>query len=256
MVKTAERISSAASADNPVFQRHLIAYYEAKKLVKGSTLEIGCGEGYGIEILADNTENYLAIDKFKAAAFDKYQDHEGVECRQMSVPPLEGIESDSFDTVVSFQVIEHIEDDEKFLEEIRRVLKKGGKAIITTPNKKMSLTRNPWHIREYDPAEMERLVAKYFADYEIKGLYGNEKVMQYYEENKRSVQKITRFDILNLQYLLPRALLKVPYDILNRMNRDKLKEASNGIAAEITSGDYFLDEVSEICLDYFIILNK
>ena len=35
--------------------------------------------------------------------------------------------------------------------------------------------------------------------------------------------KITRFDIFNLQYILPRWMLQIPYDILNRLNRKKLK---------------------------------
>ena len=39
-----------------------------------------------------------------------------------------------------------------------------------------------------------------FDNYELKGVFGNDKVMDYYNKNKESVRKITRFDILNLQY--------------------------------------------------------
>ena len=49
------------------------------------------------------------------------------------------------------------------------------------------------------------------------------KVQKYYQKNKESVKKITRFDIFNLQYILPRWMLQIPYDILNRLNRKKLK---------------------------------
>ncbi len=85
------------------------------------------------------------------------------------------------------------------LREIHRVLQPGGLALITTPNRKMSLTRNPWHIREYLPEELAALAAKIFPNVQMKGITGNDKVMAYYEENKRSVKRITRFDILNLQ---------------------------------------------------------
>ena len=44
---------------------------------------------------------------------------------------------DIYDVVISQEVIEHIEDQEKYLENCFRVLKKGGYLIMTTPNKKV-----------------------------------------------------------------------------------------------------------------------
>ena len=75
-------------------------------------------------------------------------------------PPIK-IPDNSFDTVVSFQVIEHIKNDELFLSEIQRILKPGGKAILSTPNIKMTLSRNPWHEREYTADQLADLAAKY-----------------------------------------------------------------------------------------------
>ena len=49
ILQTAERSTHLDSSENVVFQRHLIAYKEAAKLIKGTVLEIGCGEGYGIQ---------------------------------------------------------------------------------------------------------------------------------------------------------------------------------------------------------------
>ena len=72
---------------------------------------------------------------------------------------------------------------------------------MSTPNIKTSLTRNPWHIREYTVDEFEQLLLKPFDKVEKKGVFGNEKIMKYYEENKKGVERITRFDIFNLQYL-------------------------------------------------------
>ena len=110
------------------------------------------------------------------------------------IPPLSTLADNTYDWIITFQVIEHIENDDLFIKEIHRVLKPGGKVIITTPNKKLSLTRNPWHAREYLPKELQNLLEKYFNKLELKGVHGNEKVMGYYEENKKSVQKIMRWD--------------------------------------------------------------
>ncbi len=87
-------------------------------------------------------------------------------------------------------------------------------------------------------------------------MQGNEKVMSYYDQNRRSVEKITRFDVFNLQYRLPRAVLQIPYDILNRLNRKKLMQQATGLVAEIHFTDYFLDREVETCLDFFYVATK
>ncbi|MGB3463655.1 MAG: methyltransferase domain-containing protein, partial [Cyclobacteriaceae bacterium] len=159
-------------------------------------------------------------------------------------------------TIVTFQVIEHVKDDELFIEEIHRVLRPGGLAIITTPNIKMTLTRNPWHVREYTAQELIDLSKKYFDNVEMKGIAGNERVMDYYQQNKESVKKITRFDFLNLQYRLPAPLLRIPYDLMNRLNRNKLKGQDNELVASIRHEDYLLKDRAEDNLDLFVLLRK
>jgi SAM-dependent methyltransferase len=158
--------------------------------------------------------------------------------------------------VVSFQVIEHLSADHLFLKEIHRVLKPGGIALITTPNRKMSLTRNPWHIREYLPEELKALAQKYFQQVELKGITGNAKVMEYYEQNKKSVSRITRFDIFNLQYRLPASFLRVPYEILNRWNRNKLQSSDNKLVKAIHHDDYVVVDDASEALDLLLIVRK
>ncbi len=255
-VQTAERVSFTKASDNVIYQRHLIAYEEAKKYVKGKTLEIGCGEGYGIEILSPLAEKYVAVDKYLADFTTTFSEKNNIEFHQITVPPLSIFEDNTFDTVVTFQVIEHIENDVAFVSEIFRVLKPGGTALITTPNKAMSLTRNPWHIREYLTNELESLIKKDFNSVEMLGLFGNEKVKEYYEANKKSVEKLTRFDVFNLQYRLPRQVLQVPYDLLNRWNRKKLLKENTNLTNNIQLTDYFYEKVNNECLDFFAIAKK
>lgn len=90
----------------------------------------------------------------------------------------------------------------------------------------------------------------------MKGIAGNEKVMQYYERNKKSVDKMMRWDVLDLQYKLPAALLRVPYEWMNRLNRNKLKNASDELVASIHHEDYLLTESAETALDLLLIVRK
>lgn len=252
-LQTAERVSHEDLSDNYVFQRSLLAYHEAAKLVSGNVLEIGTGSGYGVDIISNQADEFITIDKFP------YQGPElpdNVIFKQMNVPPLEGIRDNSFDFVISFQVIEHIQNDHLFVEEIARVLKPGGAFILTTPNKKMSLTRNPWHVREYTIEELKQLLSKYFTKVDAKGVFGNEKIQTYYQENKASVQRLTRYDFLNLQYRLPRQILQIPYDILNRINRRKLLSSNTDLVSTITMQDYYVDDAKEGCFDLFYIAVK
>ena len=127
---------------------------------------------------------------------------------------------------------------------------------MTTPNAPMSLTRNPWHVREYTAEQLQILLGHEFRSVETLGVAGNGKVMDYYEQNRRSVARITRFDILDLQHRLPRWMLQIPYDILNRMNRRKLLRENTGLTTSIRMDDYRIEPVGDGCFDLFYIAVK
>lgn len=254
-VYTTEIASDQIPSDNPIHQRLLKAYFAAAPLVSGDLLELGCGEGRGVELLLPQAQSYLGLDKI-VPVIDKLKEKFPNAQFESSVFPPINLPDNSFDTIVSFQVIEHIQKDELFLKEIHRVLKPGGNAILSTPNIKMTLSRNPWHIREYTADQLADLAAKYFSKVEMKGIAGNEKVMEYHDRNRQSVQKVMKYDFLNLQYRLPAALLRVPYDYMNRRNRNKLQNEADDLVLSITHDDYFVNEKSEQNLDLFCILSK
>ena len=253
---TTEIASDKIASDNPIHQRLLRAYYLAVPYIKGDLLELGCGEGRGVELLAPLADSYVALDKIQSVIDELKSKYPNLDFRQAVFPPFSDLADNSFDSIVSFQVIEHVKKDKEFLKEIYRVLKPGGKAILTTPNIKKTLTRNPWHVREYTAQQLADLASEIFTKVEMKGVTGNEKVMAYYEENKRSVQRITRFDIFNLQYNLPAPLLRIPYDILNRLNRNKLNDGNTKLVNEISQEDYPLTDDADTALDLFLILEK
>jgi len=256
ILQTAERSSHLDPSENVIYQRHLIAYKEAAKIISGTVLEIGSGEGYGIMELAPKAEHYIAVDKYNTQISEELKKENNITFIQANIPPLIAIEDNSIDFVVTFQVIEHIKDDKQFLREIYRVLKPGGKMILTTPNILMSLSRNPWHFREYNPDEMRGVIESSFEKYELKGVFGNEKIFEYYIKNKESVNKIVRFDIFNMQYWLPRWILQIPYDILNRFNRHSLQDNNQDIVNTIRHTDYSILASNNECFDHFCIATK
>ncbi|AFL82966.1 methyltransferase family protein [Belliella baltica DSM 15883] len=253
---TTEIASDKLVSDNPIHQRLLKAYIAARPMVSGDLLEVGCGEGRGVEVLLEKVDSYLGLDKIEEVITSLRAKFPNVAFQQAVIPPFKNIASNTYDTVVSFQVIEHIEDDKLFLEEIYRVLKPGGKAIISTPNIRHTLSRNPWHIREYTSKELITLCEEIFDKVNAMGIGGNDKVWSYHEENRKSVNKIMRFDVLNLQHKLPASVLRWPYEVLNRMNRNKLHKKQGNAVTDISHEDYLLVDHPDQGLDLFYVLEK
>lgn len=255
-VYTTEITSEDIPSDNPIHQRLLKAYVVAQDYIRGDVLEVGCGEGRGIGLVLPKAKTYSAIDKIEPVIAKLRTKYPAGKFYSGNIPPLGPFTDNSFDVVITFQVIEHIGDDFNFLKEIHRVLKPGGLAIITTPNRPMSLSRNPWHIREYTGKELGDLCSKIFSRVDVKGISGNEKVMEYYERNRKSVQRIMKWDVFDLQHKLPAALLRIPYEMLNRRNRNKLKGSADELVMSINHEDYKQIESAENALDLLVFATK
>ena len=253
---TTEITSDRILSDNPLHHRLLSAYVFSKKYISGEVLELGCGEGRGIDIILKKSKSYTAIDKIKSVIEVLSLKYKKNNFLASNFPPLDKIKDNSFDTIISFQVIEHLKDDELFVSEIKRILRPGGIALITTPNIKMTLTRNPWHIREYTSKELRGLCKKYFSSVEVNGISGNKKVIKYYNQNLDSVKIFKKLDVFNLEKHLPNFIYKIPYEILNRINRNNLRKNDEKLVSSITYKDYELVEDSPTNLDLFLVLRK
>ena len=152
-----------------IHYEHLHRYLFTTQFVKNKVvLDLGCGEGYGSYIISKVAKRVLGIDideKSIKHASSKYI-RENLEFLQGSATeiPIDGEEI--FDVVVCFEVLEHISEHEKMLEEVKRVLKKEGIFIVSTPNKKAYSDdpnyRNPFHVKELYFDEFKLLLSKYF----------------------------------------------------------------------------------------------
>lgn len=100
---------------------------------QGKILEIGCGHG-------DITREYIAPNCASVIATDIVKRFLGEEISSNIKFQLEDALSlsfpdETFDGVIAVEVIEHVEDDVRFIEESLRVLRKGGTLFFTTPNR-------------------------------------------------------------------------------------------------------------------------
>ncbi|MGC1472570.1 MAG: class I SAM-dependent methyltransferase [Psychroserpens sp.] len=78
---------------------------------------------------------------------------------------------ESYDAVTCIEVIEHVPEDESFVANISKVIKKGGWAYFTTPNgdfiKNEGPGKNPDHIRHYTKEELQHLLERHFDKVEV-----------------------------------------------------------------------------------------
>jgi SAM-dependent methyltransferase len=92
-------------------------------------LDVGCGTGANLEMLG----------KFGEAEGIDVSDEALAFCRRKGLKVHNGLAEkmpfadESFDIVTALDVVEHLDDDVAGLKEMRRVLKKGGRALIFVP---------------------------------------------------------------------------------------------------------------------------
>jgi lipopolysaccharide biosynthesis protein/SAM-dependent methyltransferase len=147
---------------------HLHRYQLARTLTAGrDVLDIACGEGYGADILAATAKSVVGVDISPEAiehAKSCYRDPR-IFFRVGSATDIP-IPDASVDMVVSFETIEHLEDHDRMMQELRRVLRPGGLLMISSPNKLEYSDKpgysNRFHVRELYTEEFVTLVSRHF----------------------------------------------------------------------------------------------
>ncbi len=116
------------------------------------------------------------------------------------------LDDESYDAVICIEVIEHVVEDDVFVKNISKVIKKGGWAYFTTPNgdyiKNEGPNKNPDHVRHYTKDELERLLKKYFTKvdvhYAVKtGKYRVQGLKSYKHSNPIGIIKTMVSNVIN-----------------------------------------------------------
>lgn len=147
---------------------HLNRYGIAKPFCKGArVLDAACGEGYGSYLMKSwgaARVDGIDIDVSSVDIAGKLFRDEGLVYTSGTVERLP-FEDNAYDLVVSLETIEHLDDAEAFLREIKRVLKPDGTVILSCPNDNYYFERdhleNPFHKRHYTFFEFRELAEKH-----------------------------------------------------------------------------------------------
>lgn len=172
------------TTNNP-FQKILInRYFSAlqKVLPKDSrtVLDVGCGEGFLLRYLPPLTQ-YVGIDynevslqlaENSKSQIPNYKQIQNIKFQKENIYHLSFADK-SFDLITCLEVLEHLQNYENALQEIRRVAKKY--IILSTPHEPwfqlsnflrgkylMRLGNHPEHINKWNPGQFKKLISKYF----------------------------------------------------------------------------------------------
>jgi ubiquinone/menaquinone biosynthesis C-methylase UbiE len=188
------RIDESAPVDFGGFYKFASQFVNAKYV-----LDVGCGYGYGIEYMLRKGATFcIGLDySKKAIKFAKmnYQDT-NLQYYVMDATNLSYFHDQSFDVVLSIEVIEHLPDANKHICEISRVMKSGGILVLSTPNKEMtSAGQRPvgkFHTKEFYYQELRDLLGKYFSEVVI---FENLLVSPFLEGQSRKQEREKRGEI-------------------------------------------------------------
>jgi SAM-dependent methyltransferase len=148
---------------------------EIQSHISFPAIEIGAGTG-------NLTVNFLKTKSLYVTDQDtglishlkkRFEKYKNVRVQQYDVIKKPGHEfKHFFSTVFAINVLEHIKDDERALENIHQLLKKDGKLVLLVPAKKIAYTkldRELGHFRRYEKQELIEKLTN--AGYQIEKIY-------------------------------------------------------------------------------------
>jgi SAM-dependent methyltransferase len=171
---TGERVIPG-QVDTNLWNEHMARYAFAARMARGRrVLDAGCGAGYGSAELASVALSVTALDVAAEAIGWAKEHYAAANLRWTRGSGTQlPFQAGSFDLVVAFEVIEHLNDWPKLLDEVKRVLAPGGRFLVSTPNKSFyARTRetagpNRFHEHEFEFDEFRDALQAIFPDVSV-----------------------------------------------------------------------------------------
>ena len=155
-----------ATMNGLIAAEHLARYWLAADLASGlDVLDAGCGVGYGAEMIARaGASRVVGIDlapEAIAAASERAGEVAAFQVGDVRDLPFD---EGSFDLVVCFEVLEHLEDPEPAITALKGVLREDGLLIVSSPNRGVYPPGNPHHLHEFTLEELRDALTARFAN--------------------------------------------------------------------------------------------
>lgn len=184
-----------------LLQQHLSLYQMVLPYVKDKkVLDAGCGYGLGAWIwLKGGAQLVEAYDVSKRALDFAKKNYQSAKIRfgRLDFDKEEFPHRNFFDVVCSVEVIEHLKNDQFYLKNIFKSLKKGGLLFLTTPNAAVSTQDNQFHYHEFTDKELEELLSNL-----------NFKILK---KHSLSVNKLSKFSGKYFPNFLVSLIKKIPF---------------------------------------------
>ncbi len=235
---TGERIVTQEGGFNPTWQRHTANYRFAADALPpgpGPVLDLGCGSGHAAHYLGGRWSVGVDLDHAALAS----------QARAATVGDLRSLpfRAGAFASVVCLHAVEHVPDPELVVAECSRVVAPGGLVVMATPNR-LTFGRpdeviDPYHFVEFSPDELRVLCATRFAQVVVHGLFGSPQYMEFFQTERRKLDRLLALDPLRLRRLVPRKIRQQLYDW--RLTKERSHDASP-LAGRITVDDFSLQD--------------
>ena len=146
---------------------HIHRYMLASRALSGlKVLDLASGSGFGSRILREGGASVTSLD-LDFTSFNPT--HSGICGNALALPFCD----ESFDAVVCFEAIEHVDEPARLVADVRRVLRDPAIFLVSSPDRSIYSTRagheNPFHVAEMNYSEFNQLLRKEFSSCRILG---------------------------------------------------------------------------------------
>lgn len=193
------------------YMRYLFAadYFRKHFPAKSTVLDLGCGNGYGSHILDKAGFRVIGVDSSEVLLTEAKKRYPSLQWIKKDLETTSLADLTHPDAIACFEVLEHLADPDKVLNECFCLLPKDGILILSVPNeryepKKKGKAKNRFHKQLFSSSSLKKAVTA--AGFTVIGSLGQPKANTYYHHLKRVlplIDKVTSHVPVTLRALSP-----------------------------------------------------